>query len=135
MQSSIKDKSYIKIYVIGGDLYENSLSGIMCAKSLQSCLTLYNRQASLSMGFSSQEYWSGLQCPPPGHVPNPGIKPVSLRSPALAGRFFTTIATWEAQKNINDQHANKKMFNFRYSNRELQLKLKETFFSLTLVET
>ena len=74
MQSSIKDKSYIKIYVIGGDLYENSLSGIMCAKSLQSCLTLYNRQASLSMGFSSQEYWSGLQCPPPGHVPNPGIK-------------------------------------------------------------
>ena len=41
----------------------------------------------LSMGFSRQEYWSGLPCPPPGDLPNPGIKP---KSPALAGRFFTT---------------------------------------------
>ena len=132
MQSSIKDKSYIKIYVIGGDLYENSLSGIMCAKSLQSCLTLCNRQAPLSTGFSSQEYWRGLQCPPPGHVPNPGIKPVSLRSPALAGRFFTTIATWEAQKNINDQHANKKMFTFRYSNSQgIATKIKRKLSSLS----
>ena len=38
------------------------------------------RQAPLSMGFSRQEYWSGLPCPPPGDLPNPGIKP---RSPAL----------------------------------------------------
>ena len=51
-----------------------------------------------------------------GDLPDPGIRPVSLRSPALAGTFFTTIATWEAQKNINEQHVNKKMFNFRYSN-------------------
>ena len=48
------------------------------------------------MGFSRQEYWSGLPCPPPGDLPNPGIEPVSLTSPALAGRFFTTSATWEA---------------------------------------
>ena len=40
----------------------------------------------LSMGFSRQEYWSGLPCPPPGDLPNPGIEPVF---PALAGRFFT----------------------------------------------
>ena len=53
-------------------------------------------QAPLSMGFSRQEYWSGLPCPPPGHPPNPGIKPGSLMSPALAGGFFTTGATWEA---------------------------------------
>ena len=53
-------------------------------------------QASLSMGFSRQEYWSGLQCPPPGDLPDPGIEPVSLMSPALAGKFFTTSATWEA---------------------------------------
>ena len=55
-------------------------------------------QAPLSMGFSRQEYWSGLPCPPSGDLPNPGIKPVSLMSPALAGRFFTTTthATWEA---------------------------------------
>ena len=53
-------------------------------------------QAPLSMGFSRQEYWSGLPCPPPGDLPDPGIEPVSLMSPALAGGFFTTGATWEA---------------------------------------
>ena len=45
-------------------------------------------QALLSMGFSRQEYWSGLSFPPPGDLPNPGIKPASLMSPALAGRFL-----------------------------------------------
>ena len=53
-------------------------------------------QASLSMGFSRQEYWSGLPCPPPGDLPDPGIEPTSLTSPALAGGFFTTNDTWEA---------------------------------------
>ena len=52
-------------------------------------------QAPLSMGFSRQEYWSGLLCPPPGDLPDPGIEPMSLMSPALAGRFFTTSATWK----------------------------------------
>ena len=47
-------------------------------------------QAPLSTGFFRQEYWSGLPCPPPGDLPDPGIKPVSLMSPALAGVFFTT---------------------------------------------
>ena len=55
------------------------------------------RQAPLSMGFSRQEYWSGLPCPPPGDLPNSGIKPVSLRSLALAGGFFTSSTTWEPQ--------------------------------------
>ena len=45
------------------------------------------------MGFSRQEYWSGLPFPPPGNLPNPGIEPVSLMSPALVGRFFMTTAT------------------------------------------
>jgi len=54
------------------------------------------RQAPLSMEFSRQEYWSGLPCPPPEDLPNPGIKPVSLTSPALTGAFFTTSTTWEA---------------------------------------
>ena len=53
-------------------------------------------QAPLSMGFSKQEYWNRLPFPPPGDLPKPGIEPVSLISPALAGRFFTTSATWEA---------------------------------------
>ena len=45
------------------------------------------------MEFSRQEYWGGLPCPAQGDLPDPGIEPVSL---ALAGRFFTTSATWEA---------------------------------------
>ena len=49
------------------------------------------------MGSSRHEYWSELPCPPPGDLPDPGIKLESLVSPALAGGFFTTSATWEAQ--------------------------------------
>ena len=50
-------------------------------------------QAPLSMGFSRQEYWSGLPCPPPGNLPGPGIKPTFLVSSALAGGFFTISTT------------------------------------------
>ena len=46
-------------------------------------------QAPLSMGFSRQECWTRLPCPPPGDLPDPGIRPVSLMSPALAGQFST----------------------------------------------
>ena len=62
------------------------------------CVTLWTvaRQAPLSMEFSRQEYWSRLPCPPPGDLPNPGIEPTALMSPALSGGFFTTGATWEA---------------------------------------
>ena len=56
-------------------------------------------QAPLSMGLSRQEHWSGLLCPPPGDLPDPGTEPVSLTSPALAGEFFTTRVTWEAHLN------------------------------------
>ena len=47
------------------------------------------------MGFSRQEHWSGLQCPSPGDLPDPGIEPVFLKSPALAGGFLTISTTWE----------------------------------------
>ena len=53
-------------------------------------------QAPLSMGFSRQEDWSGLPCPPPRDLPDPGMEPVSLMSPALAGGVFTMSTTWEA---------------------------------------
>ena len=53
-------------------------------------------QASLSVRFSGQEYWIGLPCPPPGDLPDPGIKSMSFISLALEGGFFTTSATWEA---------------------------------------
>ena len=48
-------------------------------------------QSPLSMGFSRQEYWSGLPFPPPGDLPNPGIELVFLMSPALAGGFFLPL--------------------------------------------
>ena len=63
------------------------------------------RQAPLSMGFSRWEYWSGLPLPSPGDLLHPGIKPSSLMSPALAGRFFTTTATWEALSTIFKSHS------------------------------
>ena len=48
------------------------------------------------MGFPRQGHWSGLPCPPPGDLPDSGIEPPSLMSPALTGRVFTTSAAWEA---------------------------------------
>ena len=79
-----------------------NLFAILCTKSLQSCLTLCDpmdlaHQAPLSMGFSRQECWSRMPCPCPEDLPKPGIEPVSLTSLALAGRFLTTSANWEAQ--------------------------------------
>ena len=68
-----------------------------CVRALsgtQLCRTLCNpwtvaQQAPLSIDFSRQEYWSGLPCPPPGDLPDSGIKPASPAVPALAGRIFT----------------------------------------------
>ena len=56
----------------------------------------FAHEAPLSMGFSRQEYWSGLQCPHPGESSQPRIKATSLKSPALARGFFTTSAAREA---------------------------------------
>ena len=67
----------------------------MCA---QLCLTLCDpitHQAPLSMGFSRQEYWSGLPFSSAGDLPNPGIEPASFASPALGGRFLITSAIEE----------------------------------------
>ena len=50
-------------------------------------------QAPLFIGFPMQGYWSGLPFPSPGNIPDPGIDPVSLKSLALAGGFFTTSIT------------------------------------------
>ena len=59
-----------------------------------------DHQGPLTKGFSRQEYWSGLPCPPPGDLPNAEIEPASLMSPALAGEFFTTSTTWEAPSEV-----------------------------------
>ena len=58
------------------------------------------RQVPRLMGFSRQEYWSGLLFPPSGDLPESGIEPESLTSPALTGRFFTTSATWKAHQQL-----------------------------------
>ena len=54
-------------------------------------------QAPLSMGFPRQEHWSGLPGPPPGDLPDPGLEPLSLVSPALAGGFFTAASAGKLQ--------------------------------------
>ena len=73
-------------------LFVQSLSHVL----LFATMWTIARQAPLPMGFSRQEYWSELPCPPPRDLPNPGIELGSLMSPALAGGFFTTSTTWEA---------------------------------------
>ena len=52
------------------------------------------------MGFSSQDYWSGLSCPPPGDLSDPGTEPESLKSPALAGGLFKLLAPPGKPQNI-----------------------------------
>ena len=88
---------------ISGSIYLPTICLDLCVhvKLLQLCPTLCDvtdvpYQAPPSMGFSRQEYWSGLPLPTLGDLPDPGIEPESLMPPALAGGFFTTNATWEA---------------------------------------
>ena len=90
---------YIRVHSLSFILW--ILTTVLCASCfshvrLFETLWIIAYQAPLSMGFSRQECWSGLSCPPPGDLPNPGMEPTSLKSPALAGKFFTTNTTWEA---------------------------------------
>ena len=76
----------------------NNDNACVSAKSLQSCLTLCSSKDYSPLGSSIQRFpwknhWSGLLCPPLGDLPDPGIKPVSLMSPALPGEFFTASTT------------------------------------------
>ena len=74
----------------------SSKSGIvsLCAQLLQSYLTLCDfmdcTPPSSSVRFSRQEYWAGLPFPPPGDLPNPGVKPESSESPALQADSLLT---------------------------------------------
>ena len=60
-------------------------------------------QTPLPKGLSWQEYWSGLTVPPPGDLPDPGIEPVSLMSPALAGKFLPPAPPGKPQSIIRLQ--------------------------------
>ena len=70
------------------------LSRFSCVQLFATLWTVA-RQAPLSMGLSRQEYWTGWSCPPPEDLLYSGIETASCMSPALAGGFFTTSATWE----------------------------------------
>ena len=85
-QRTICNSSFYRVYYVCA----------LCAMSLQLYPTLPNSMAvacPLPMGFSRQEYWSGLPCPPTGYLLNSGIEPMFLMSPAPADGFFTTSAT------------------------------------------
>ena len=77
------------------------LTTLLCMPNHFSCVQFFETpwtvalQVPLSMGLSPQEHWSGLPFPPPGDLPNPGIEPWSLMSPALPSEFFTS-ASWKA---------------------------------------
>ena len=84
----------------------------LCAVCLvaQSCPALCNpmataRQTPPSMGFSRHKYWSGLPFPSPGYLPNSGIEPMTLASPALAGRFFITVPPGKSHNSWISQRA------------------------------
>ena len=105
--SEIQQLRPISFYVLiklRGRERQNNLKDAGVCVCAQSPPTLCDRMdcsppgSSSCLGFTRQEYWSGLPCPPPGDLPDPGIEPVSLMSLALAGGFFTTGTTWEAQK-------------------------------------
>ena len=68
------------------------LNGVRVCRVTSVIFDSVDSQAPLSMGLSKQEYWSGLPCPPPGDLPNPGIEPVSLHV-SCTGRCFATSTT------------------------------------------
>ena len=84
-----------RFFIVWATMHACMLSHFSCAQLFATQGTTI-RQTLLSLGFSRQEYGNGLPCPSPEYLPDPGIKPTSLLSPALAGKFFTTSATWGA---------------------------------------
>ena len=96
-QNEYTQHSYTKINLTVTML--NDPESCACVLSRLSPVQLFQtlwtvaHQAPLSTGFSRQEYWNGLPFLPPGDLPNPGVEPESLMSPALASRVFTTSTT------------------------------------------
>ena len=88
----ISDLEPVSAFLVPRLLWPTSVSCTVVSDSVQPYGLYTACQVPLSMGFSRQEYWSGLQYPSLGDLPNPGIELMSL-SPALAGRFFTISST------------------------------------------
>ena len=92
----------VQVFTPSSWLHNGKVSTTMHAAGSLLCVRLFAttwtvaQQAPRSMRVSRQECWRRFPCSPPGDLPDPGVEPKSLMSPALAGRFFTTRATWEA---------------------------------------
>ena len=84
----------------------NNINNVMCVCRVPSCVQLFAttgtgaHQAPLSMGFSRQEYWSGLPFLFPGDLPNPRIELMSPASPELTGRCFTSVPPGKPINNV-----------------------------------
>ena len=86
-----------EVYIFEPDLREVcTVLSHFCRVQLFVTLWTIAHQAPLSMGFSWQEYLSGMPCPPPRDIPDQGIEPSALKSRVMAGRLFITSTTWEA---------------------------------------
>ena len=92
------DSSYQKLILA----YSIQFSSVQSLSRVRLFVTPWTatRQAPLSMGFSRQEYWSGVPYPTPVDLLNPGSEPASPVSPALPSGFFTTSTTWEALQTL-----------------------------------
>ena len=109
----IKWNLYPSVWNLSWLRYMHHLEGPCCAGlcvltqlcptlcRLKGLWTLIVHQDSLSMEISRQEYWNELPFPAPGNLPNPGIEPASLSSPALEGRFFITEPSGKPHINVN----------------------------------
>ena len=93
----------------------------LCMLSHFSCVRLCTRMedpmdcsppGSSVRGILQARTLEWLPCPPPGDLPDPEIEPVSLMSPALAGGFFTTSATWEASFLLRSTNRKKPLISF-----------------------
>ena len=96
------------VFKIGTRLYACYVALVITGFGLQPPPRL---PGSFVHGFSQQEYWRELPCPPPGDLPHPGFEPAFPLSPALAGWFFTASATWEAQINYTPVKIKKQAVN------------------------
>ena len=98
------------VYPLNDDLLSGSFLSC-CLLSCFSCVWLFvtpwtaAHQVPLSMRFSRQEYWSVLPYPPPGDLPNPGVEPLSLTSPALAVKFFFVCLFWDTSVTLLQNHS------------------------------
>ena len=96
---NIRIRVYFIRLMLKNSLHVYKLSCFSCAWIFATLWTVAH-QSPLFMGFSRQEYWSGLPCPPQGNLPDPGIKPTSPAVYCTAGGFFTSESPGKTRKQL-----------------------------------